>query len=433
MTSPSPHDFAEIDPPARLLMGPGPINAHPRVLRAMSAQLLGQFDPEFTRYMNETMALYRHVFQTRNRWTFLIDGSARAAIEAALVSLIEPGDPVLVLDFGRFGLLLREIAERCGGVVASVQAEWGRVVPIDAVHEAVRRLRPRVVACVHGDTSTTMAQPMHEIGRICAEHDARLYVDATATLGGMRVPVDEWGADIVTAGLQKCLAGPAGVAPITISDRAAAHIARRRHVERGIAQAAVGAGRDASDGPGSRIGSNYFDLAMLMEYWSERRLNHHTEATTMLYGARECARLVLEEGLEARIHRHRRIGRAMVLGLRAMGLQPFGDPEHKMDNVVGILIPAGIDGEAVRTRMRRQFEIEIGSAFGPLAGRIWRIGSMGYNCRGHNVLITLGALETVLRGAGLPLRSGAAVDAALAALEDGKEGAAPRQDTESQD
>ncbi len=432
MTSLSPHDFAEIDPPARLLMGPGPINAHPRVLRAMSAQLLGQFDPEFTHYMNETMALYRHVFQTSNRWTFLIDGSARAAIEAALVSLIEPGDPVLVLDFGRFGLLLREIAERCGGVVATVHAEWGRVVPIDAVREAVRRTRPRVVACVHGDTSTTMAQPMGEIGRICAEYDARLYVDATATLGGMPVPVDEWGADIVTAGLQKCLAGPAGAAPITISDRAAAQIVRRRHLERGIAQAAA-ASQHAPQGPGRRIASNYFDLAMLMEYWSERRLNHHTEATTMLYGARECARLVLEEGLDARIRRHRRIGWAMALGLRAMGLQLFGDPAHKMDNVVGIVIPDGVDGETVRARLRTQYEIEIGSAFGPLAGRIWRIGTMGYNCRGHNVLITLGALETVLRGAGVSLRSGAAVDAAVALLEDGESGDAMRDSLESHD
>lgn len=415
MLSPSPHDFPEIDPPSRLLMGPGPINAHPRVLRAMSAQLLGQFDPEFTRYMNETMVLYRHVFQTSNRWTFLIDGSARAGIEAALVSLIEPGDPVVILDFGRFGLLLREIAERCGAAVTVVEAEWGQVVPADAVREAVRRVRPRVVACVHGDTSTTMAQPLDEIGRICAEHDALLYVDATATLGGMAVPADAWGADIVTAGLQKCLAGPAGTAPITISERAAERIARRRHVERGIAVAAVGSG--VPQAAGRRIASNYFDLAMLMDYWSERRLNHHTQATTMLYGAREWARLVLEEGLEARIARHRRVGLAMVAGLQAMGLRLFGDTAYRMANVTGVLIPDGIDGERVRTRMRTRFEIEIGSAFGPLAGRIWRIGTMGYNCRGHAVLITLGALEAVLRAEGLALQSGAAVDAAQAALE----------------
>ena len=387
------------------------MNAHPRVLRAMSAQLLGQFDPEFTQYMNETMTLYRHVFQTGNRWTFLIDGSARAGIEAALVSLIEPGDPVVILNFGRFGLLLREIAERCGAVVTMVDAAWGEVVPIEAVLSAVQRVRPRVVACVHGDTSTTMAQPMHEIGRICADHEALLYVDATATLGGMPVPVDEWGADIVTSGLQKCLGGPSGTAPITISDKAAARIGRRRHIEHGIASGpeAVVAGR--------RIGSNYFDLAMLMDYWSERRLNHHTEATTMLYGARECARLVLEEGLPARHERHARIGQAMTAGLEAMGLSLFGNAAWRMPNVTGILIPPGIDGERVRGLMRTRFEIEIGSAFGPLAGRIWRIGAMGYNCRGHNILITLAALEAVLRAEGLKLPSGAAVDAAQAKLE----------------
>ncbi|TLU71608.1 alanine--glyoxylate aminotransferase family protein [Lichenicoccus roseus] len=394
-------------------MGPGPINAHPRVLRAMSAGLLGQYDPEFTAYMNETMALYRHVFKTTNRWTFLIDGSARAAIEAALVSLIEPGDPVVVVNFGRFGLLLREIAERCGAAVTMVDAEWGTVVEADAVRDAVRRVRPRVVATVHGDTSTTMAQPIHEIGRICVEHDALLYVDATATLSGMEVPVDAWRADIVTAGLQKCLAGPPGTAPITISERAAERIFSRRHVERGIAQ---GPGSPAG-ATGRRIASNYFDLAMLMEYWSERRLNHHTEATTMLYGARECARLVLEEGLEARIARHALVGRAMVAGLQAMGLRLFGDRAHKMANVVGVMIPDGIDGERVRTRMRTGFEIEIGTAFGPLAGRIWRIGTMGYNCRGHAALITLGALEAVLRSEGAEVRPGEAVQAAMQLLE----------------
>ena len=412
MTTLSSHDFAEIDPPPRLLMGPGPINAHPRVLRAMSAQLLGQFDPEFTHAMNQTMALYRYVFDTANRWTFLIDGSARAAIEAAMVSLIAPGDPVLVLDFGRFGLLLREIAERCGAVVGTVAAEWGSVVSPDAVRDAIARTRPLLVASVHGDTSTTMAQPLDEIGRICAAHGALLLVDATATLAGMAVPVDAWGADIVTAGLQKCLAGPAGTAPITLSERAAQIISGRRHVERGIAGAAA-----APNGPGPRIGSNYFDLAMLMDYWSEHRLNHHTEATTMLYGARECARLVLEEGLAARIARHERCGRAMATGLTAMGLRLFGDAAHKMANVAGILVPAGLDSERVRAHMRTRFAIEIGTAFGPLAGRVWRIGTMGYNCRGDAVLLTLGALEAVLRAEGLSLPSGAAVDAAQTVLE----------------
>ena len=407
-----PDLFGEIDPPQRLLMGPGPVNAHPRVLRAMSADMLGQFDPEMTGYMNQVMALYRPIFGTENHWTFLVDGTARAGIEAALVSLAAPGDRVLVIDFGRFGLLLAEILGRIGAVVETVAAPWGQVVPLDAIADAIARFAPKVVACVHGDTSTTMAQPLGGVGALCRDAGAYLYVDATATIGGMAVAADRWGADVVTGGLQKCLGGPSGSAPITISDRAADHIFRRRHVERGIRR------DDLGDGDGVRIGSNYFDLAMIMDYWSDKRLNHHTEATTMLYGARECARIALGEGLEARYARHAAAGRAMTAGLRAMGLKPFGDDRHRMTNVTGVHIPDRIDGEAVRRRLREDFEIEIGTAFGPLSGKIWRIGAMGYNAMKHKVLITLGALEAVLWAEGFAVPPGAAIEAALAAWND---------------
>lgn len=402
-----PDLFRQIDPPQRLLMGPGPVNAHPRVLRAMAADMLGQFDPEMTAYMNETMALYRPVFGTQNKWTMLIDGTARAAIEASLVSLTEPGDPVLVVNFGRFGLLLTEILERIGAKVETVSAPWGETVPLAAIKEAIDRVKPKVVATVHGDTSTTMAQPLEGVGDLCKAAGAFLYVDATATLAGMEIAADRWGADIVTGGLQKCLGGPAGSAPITISDRAAERIFARRHVEQGIAR------DDLQQGSGRRIASNYFDLAMIMDYWSEKRLNHHTEATTMLYGARECARVALEEGLEARFARHAKAGAAVTAGLRAMGLKVFGDDAHRMTNVTGVWIPEGVDGERVRTRIREDFEIEIGTSFGPLQGKIWRIGAMGYNAMKHKVLITLGALEAVLRTEGARVPSGAAVDAAL--------------------
>ena len=405
----TPDLYGEIDPPQRLLMGPGPVNAHPRVLRAMSADLLGQFDPEMTGYMNQVMALYRPIFGTQNHWTFLIDGTARAAIEAALVSLLVPGETMLVIDFGRFGLLLQEIGERIGVTVELVSAEWGQVVPLATVAAAARRVRPAVIACVHGDTSTTMAQPLAGLGAIAREVGAMVYVDATATLGGMGIEADAWGVDVVTGGLQKCLGGPSGSAPITISDRAAAHIAARRHVERGIRR------DDIRDGGGRRIGSNYFDLAMVMDYWSDKRLNHHTEATTMLYGARECARVCLGEGLERRFARHAAAGRAVTAGARAMGLTVFGDDAHRMTNVTAIHIPEGLDGEAVRRRMREDFEIEIGTAFGPLAGKVWRIGAMGYNAMKHKVAITLSALETVLRAEGHACPPGAGVDAGLEA------------------
>ena len=397
----------QIDPPQRLLMGPGPVNAHPRVLRAMSADLLGQYDPEFTAYMNEVMALYRPVFGTQNKWTFLIDGTARAAIEASLISLASPGDRVLVVNFGRFGLLLTEILERVGATVETVDAPWGEVVSLSRIAEAIARFEPKVVATVHGDTSTTMAQPLDGLGDLCKSAGALSYVDATATIGGMEIAADRWGVDIVTGGLQKCLGGPSGSAPITISERAAEAIFSRRHTELGIQRS------DLKQGAGQRIGSNYFDLAMIMDYWSEKRLNHHTEATSMLYGARECACVALEEGLEARFARHVSAGRAVTAGLRAMGLTVFGDDAHRMTNVTGVLVPDGVEEERVRVRMRQDFEIEIGTAFGPLQGKIWRIGAMGYNAMKHKVLITLGALEAVLRAEGYAVPAGAAVDAAL--------------------
>jgi (S)-ureidoglycine-glyoxylate aminotransferase len=379
----------------------------------MSAQLLGQFDPEFTAYMNETMAAYRLVFETENRWTFLIDGTARAAIEAALVSLLEPGDRVVIASCGRFGGLLTEIAERCGAEPILVAAPWGEVVPTAAIASAIAANRPRVFACVHGDTSTTMAQPMDGIAEACRAAGTLFYVDATATLAGMPTPADAWGADVVTGGLQKCLGGPSGVAPITISERAAERIVSRRHVEKGLA------GSGGPQGSGARIASNYFDLAMIMDYWSEKRLNHHTESTTLLYGARECARLVLEEGLQPRFDRHALCGRAVVAGIEAMGLTVYGDKAHKMANVTGVVIPEGVDGEQVRALMREEFAIEIGSSFGPLHGKIWRIGAMGYNATRPSVLTTLSALEAVLRGVGVQVRSGAAVDAARAVFEAG--------------
>ena len=400
-----------LDPLPRLLMGPGPINADPRVLRAMSMPLLGQFDPQFTAYMNETMGLLRRLFRTHNRWSFLVDGTARAGIEAVLVSLIEPGDRVLVPSFGRFGQLLAEIAGRCGAEVHVIETEWGRVFAPDDIEAALRRTRPKLVAIVHGDTSTTMAQPLDQIGAICRRHDALLYVDATATLGGMEFAVDRWEIDAATAGLQKCLSGPPGSAPITFNARVETAVLRRKHIEAGIRPAGF------VPGEGPRIGSNYFDLAMLMDYWSEARLNHHTEATSMLYAARECARIVLREGLEACAARHKLASRALMAGLEAMGLRLFGDLRHKMANVTGVFVPDGIDGEAVRTRMLDDFGIEIGTSFGPLRGRIWRIGTMGYNCRKQNVLVCLGALEAALRHAGFRAAAGAAVDAALAVYE----------------
>jgi len=402
--------FEDLNPPQRLLMGPGPVNAHPRVLAAMSAPLLGQFDPQFREYMKQTSALYRGVFQTANRWTLLVDGTARAAIEAALVSLIEPGDRVLVPVFGRFGNLIVEIARRCGADVRVIEVEWGKVFADEALQATVSREKPKLVAVCHGDTSTTMAQPLAALGKACREHDALLYVDATATLGGMDIQTDAWQLDVVTAGLQKCMGGPPGSAPLTLNERAERRIVRRRHIEAGLQDSKYKAGE------GPIIASNYLDLAMIMDYWSDKALNHHTEATSMLYAARECARIVLQEGLANAFARHAAASRALTAGLKAIGLELFGDQDHKMPNITGVHIPRGVDGEAVRRALLAEHNIEIGTSFGPLHGRIWRIGTMGYNAREDAVLATLDALEAVLAAQKFKLPRRAGVDAARSAF-----------------
>lgn len=403
-----PKILKQINPPPRLMMGPGPVNADPRVQRAMSADLLGQYDPAMTDYMNEVMELYREIFVTKNHWTFLVDGTSRSAIEAALVSMVEKGDKVLVPAFGRFGHLLTEISQRVGAEVIVIEKEWGEIFTEEDIAAALDEHKPKILAICQGDTSTTMNQPLDYVGRLCRERGVFSYVDATASLVGNPLPVDEYQIDVCTVGLQKCLGGPSGSAPLTISDAAAEMIKKRWHVEKGIEPAGFVPGED------SRIQSNYFDLAMIMAYWSPERLNHHTEATSMLYCARECARCVLEEGLQNTLDRHALASKAMVAGLQAMGLRLFGNLEFKMTNVTGVYIPDEVDGEAVRRDMLMDFGIEIGTSFGPLHGKIWRIGAMGYNARKDAILRSLSSLTSVLKLHGMKLPKG---DAALAALE----------------
>jgi len=394
-----------IDPPARLLMGPGPISAYPSVLRAMSAPLVGQYDPFMTAAMNETQELYRQVWGTRNEGTMLVDGTSRAGIEAAITSLVRPGDRVLVPVFGRFGHLLAEIAERAMAEVRTIETEWGQVFPPSVIEEAIVRVKPTLLALVQGDTSTTMNQPLDEIGAICERHGVLFYSDATASLGGNDFEADAWGLDAATAGLQKCLGGPSGSAPITLSDKAVEVIRSRGRIEAGI--------REAGDESASDfVRSNYFDLGMILDYWGPRRLNHHTEATSMLYAARECARVLLLEGRDAVIARHKLAGDAMLAGVQGLGMTVFGDVAHKMNNVVAVEIPEGVPGDAARAAMLDDFGIEIGTSFGPLHGKVWRIGTMGYNARKDAVLTTLAALEATLRRFGAAVPAGGGVEAA---------------------
>ncbi|MCW0350545.1 pyridoxal-phosphate-dependent aminotransferase family protein [Pantoea ananatis] len=398
--------FPQINPPQRLLMGPGPINADPRVLRAMSSPLLGQYDPAMTQYMNEVMALYRGVFRTENRWTLLIDGTSRAGIEAILLSAIRPGDKVLVPIYGRFGHLLCEIARRCRADVHMIEVPWGEVFTPDQIEDAIKKVKPRLLLTVQGDTSTTMLQPLAELGAICKKYGVLFYTDATASLAGNALETDAWGLDAVSAGMQKCLGGPSGTSPITLSDEMAAIIRKRKCVEQGIRTEAH------QDGDDEMIYSNYFDLGMIMDYWGPERLNHHTEATSALFGARECARLILQEGLDNGIARHQLHGEAMLKGIQGMGLETFGDLSNKMSNVLGVVIPQGVNGDEVRKLMLEDFGIEIGTSFGPLHGKVWRIGTMGYNARKDCVMQTLAALEMVLSHVGYRTPQGAGSQAA---------------------
>ena len=381
----------ELNPPTRLLCGSGPTNPDPRVLRAMAAPVLGQFDPAFTAIMTEVMDLGRQVFRSRNPRTFPVSGTGRAGMEAAIASLVEPGDRVLVANCGRFGDLFVDLAKRYGAQLNQVTAEWGRIIDPAQIEEALRRSPAKVVALVHGETSTGMLQSMmEEIGRICRRHDALLVVDAVVTLGGVPVDVDAWGVDLGSAGTQKCVGCPSGMAPLTYNARAEAAIASRK----------------------TPIISNYFDLAQLQRYWSPERLNHHTLPTSMTYGLREALRLIVEEGLEARWTRHRKVGEALKRGLEAMGIQLFGDPDHRLPMITAMMIPEGVPDEAGRARLLEEFGIEVATAFGPLRGRIWRIGTMGYNAELSTVMRVLTALESVLRSFGARVPSGAGVEEA---------------------
>src|SRR5437016_5766545 len=385
--------YGDLLPPARILLGPGPSMADPRVLRATAAPLLGQFDPAFTAIMTEVMERSRFVFETTNERTYPVSATGRAGMEAALVSLIEPGDRVVVGECGRFGLLLLEIAERCGAKVVPVRGEWGHVLDPAAIAAALDGGRTKLVAIVHGETSTGVLQPLEEIARITHAHDALLMADAVVTLGGIEVAVDRWGVDIATAGSQKCLSCPSGMAPVTYNARAEAVIRGRK----------------------TKVASNYLDLGQLADYWSPARFNHHTAPTAMVYGLREALRAIEVEGLTARFACHRRHGDALRAGIGALGLELFGaePPAHRLPMLTPVVVPDGVDELRVRQRLLDDFGIEIGAAFGPLEGRIWRIGTMGYSASRRNVLTGLAALGSVLRREGFRAPDGVGVEAAL--------------------
>ncbi|QJD85924.1 pyridoxal-phosphate-dependent aminotransferase family protein [Cohnella herbarum] len=406
-------NFRDLSPSPRTLMTPGPVEVDPRVLRAMSTPILGQFDPEFTDLMNETMTMLREIFMTKNQWAYTVDGTSRSGLEAVLVSLIESGDKVLVPLYGRFGHLLVEIVRRCGAEVVTLEKDWGTVFAVEEIAAAIRQHRPQLVAIVHGETSTGCMQPLDGIGLACREIDALLVVDVVATIGGVEVATDKWLMDAVIGGTQKCLSVPAGLSLVSYNERVESKLLKRKRIEQGLLSDSSAVSSSFHDLLGSPIRSNYLDLCQLQDYWGPARLNHHTEATSMLYALREGLRLVLQEGLQDRFERHKRHEAALMNGIAAMGLTLYGDPSCKMPVVTCVNIPDGVNGESVRAVLLSEFGIEIASSFGPLKGRIWRIGTMGYSCSKRNVLLTLGALEAVLTLHGVKVDAGAAVQAAM--------------------
>lgn len=399
--------YKEINPSPRTLMTPGPVEADPRVLRAMSYHIIGQFDPEFTALMNETMEMERYLFRTKNKQTYVVDTTSRGGLETVLTGAVCPGDKVLIPAFGRFGYLLAEILERCGADITLLEREWGTVFTPEEIEAALKKDNYKVLACIMGETSTSMMQPLAEIGEICERMGVLLIVDAVATLGGADVRVDDWKLTACIAGTQKCISAPSGSALITYNSQIEEIVKKRKRVEAGI--------RTADDVAGTlpRIPSNYLDLGQLEDYWSPRRLNHHTEATSMQYAVHEALRCIMEETLDARLARHKLNDEALTAGLRAMGLTIFGDLEHKMPVVTAINIPEGADGKGIRGMLLQDFGIEIATSFGPLDGKIFRIGNMGYSSQKRNILLLLAALENVIPANGGKVAVGQGVKAAM--------------------
>ena len=383
--------MATADPPRRILLGPGPSNVHPRVLRALSLPLVGHLDPVFIDIMEETKRLLRATFLTDNTLTLPISATASAGMEACLVNLLEPGDSAIVGVNGVFGTRMVDIVERCGATPIQVEAPWGRIIEPDAIAKALRDApQAKLVALVHAETSTGAWQPLEEIGRMVRAADKLFVVDTVTSLGGCPVRIDEWSIDAAYSGTQKCLSCPPGLAPLTFGPRAVEALRRRR----------------------GKVQSWYLDLTMIVRYWGDERVYHHTAPISMNYALLEALRLVDEEGLEARWARHERHHRGLAAGLAALGMGLTAQEGHQLWTLNAVRIPEGVDDAAVRKALLDEFQLEIGGGLGPLKGKVWRIGLMGESSTEANVLLVLDALERLLPRFGHRVDAGAGVSAA---------------------
>jgi alanine-glyoxylate transaminase/serine-glyoxylate transaminase/serine-pyruvate transaminase len=374
----------------RVLLGPGPSDVDPRVLRALGTPLIGHLDPEFVTLMDETQDLLRYVFQTENRLTLAISGTGSAGMETVVVNLIEPGDRMLVCINGVFGGRMKDVAERAGAVVTTIERPYGEVFDPDEVKAAVRRDHPKVVGIVHAETSTGAWQPVEEIAKIAHDAGALIALDTVTGLAGIPVEIDGWEIDAVYSGTQKCLSCPPGLAPVSFGPRAVEALSQRK----------------------TKVQSWYLDLSMIQRYWGSDRFYHHTAPISMNYALREALALVAEEGLEARIARHALNGRALHAGLAAIGLDLATVEGHRLPQLTCVKIPEGIDDLTVRRRLLKDWGIEVGGGLGPFKGLAWRIGLMGHSSQEKNVTLVLSALETCLGDLGYRVKPGIGTKAA---------------------
>lgn len=366
---------AEFQPPARLLMGPGPSMVPASILRALGKPVLGHLDPEFVRMMEELKLMLRQVFQTQNDMTFPVSGTGSAGMEFCFVNLIEPGDEVIIGVNGVFGTRMVEVAERCGAKVTKVESPWGRIIEPAQIAAALNQVpKPKLVAIVHAETSTGALTPVEEISRLAHQAGALFVLDTVTSLGGCPVKLDEWAVDAVYSGTQKCLSCPPGLAPVSLSSRALQVATQRKH----------------------KVQSWYLDVNLLASYWGQDRVYHHTAPISMNYALHEALRLTLVEGLEARFERHRRNCELLKQGLSALGLEIVSQAGHQLWQLNAVGVPAGVDEAAVRRRLLQEFGIEVGAGLGPLKGKIIRIGLMGETARPENVERLLAALKLCL-------------------------------------
>jgi len=379
-------------PPQRTLMGPGPTEIHPRVLTTMSQPAIGYLDPVFVEMMEELKALLRYVYQTDNALTFPVSGPGSAGMEYCFVNLVAPGDKVIVCRNGVFGGRMLENVERCGGTAVIVDDAWGHPVDLQRVEDAFKKNPDaRLLAFVHAETSTGAQSDAKALAQIARKHHAMAIVDAVTSLGGTPVRVDEWGLDAIYSASQKCLSCTPGLSPVSFSEAAVERVKKRK----------------------DKIHSWFMDMNLLSSYWgATSRTYHHTAPTNSLFALHEALLLIKEEGLDNSWARHRRHHVALKAGLEAMGLKFLVDEPHRLPQMNAVLCPTGVDEEAVRKTLLGEFSLEIGAGLGPLKGRIWRFGLMGYSCRPDNVMLCLSALGSVLMDMGLPIRVGEAEAAA---------------------